>query len=92
MNGFALNLINIPPFYPADFKDRPAAYCLRQSLLRYAHSTSFAPQMDIRIEDVEESLFPVLRMQTLVGENVKDNSLIVENPQISAVYEEEQHH
>ena len=36
-----------------DFKDRPAAYCLRQSLLRY-------------------------------------NSLIVENPQISAVYEEEQ--
>ncbi len=73
-----------------DFKDRPAAYCLRQSLLRYAHSTSFAPQMDIRIEDVEESLFPVLRMQTLVGENAKDNSLIVENPQISAVYEEEQ--
>ena len=46
--------------------------------------------MDIRIEDVEESLFPVLRMQTLVGENAKDNSLIVENPQISAVYEEEQ--
>gem|GEM_PF-467443 len=47
------------------FEKRPAAYCLKQALLKYAASEAFAPAVEADPEAIERKLFPMLRMQTL---------------------------
>lgn len=48
------------------YEERPAAYSLRQALLHYVASPDFAPKQEICAEDIEASLFPLLRTGTLV--------------------------
>lgn len=51
-----------------DFEERPAAYCLKQALIRYASSEEFQPRSECSVEAIEKKLFPVLRMESLIRE------------------------
>lgn len=47
------------------FEERPAAFCLRQAVMRYAASEEFTPQAEAAPEVIEEKFFPMLRMRAL---------------------------
>lgn len=49
-----------------DPKERPAAYFLKQAILRYVSSESFAPTGELSREEIEENLFPIGRMEEIV--------------------------
>lgn len=49
-----------------DPKERPAAYFLKQAILRYVSSESFAPTEELSREEIEENLFPIGRMEEIV--------------------------
>lgn len=51
-----------------DFESRPAAYALKQAIIKYAASKDFNPQTVIPASKIEERLFPMLRMEELVEE------------------------
>lgn len=68
-----------------DFEKRPAAYCLRQAIFRYAASEEFAPGTEVSVSAIERKLFPMLRMSELTEEilyegkaRVRDGQRIVE--------------
>ncbi len=69
------------------FDDRPAAYALRRALMHYASSEAFAPKIRIQAEDIERSLFPVLRMETLTAGT---NNLTQSNPNKAMLAEQEE--
>ena len=54
------------------FEERPAAYCLKQAVLRYAASDEFVPQTVVSGEAIEEKLFPALRMERLAEKSQYD--------------------
>lgn len=54
------------------FEERPAAYCLKQSIMDYAASEEFHPSSEISGEAIEEKLFPVLRMEQIAEESLYD--------------------
>ena len=47
------------------FEERPAAFSLKEAILRYAASDLFDPAVDAEAEAIERKLFPVLRMEAL---------------------------
>lgn len=49
-----------------DPKERPAAYFLKQAILSYVSSESFAPTGELSREEIEENLFPLGRMEEIV--------------------------
>ena len=55
------------------FEDRPAAYCLKQAILKYAASEDLEPCEAVSWESIEEKMFPVLRMEQLAGESLYDD-------------------
>ena len=55
------------------FEDRPAAYCLKQSILKYAASQDFDPCETVSCEAIKEKMFPVLRMEQLAGKSLYDD-------------------
>ena len=61
------------------FEERPAAYSLKQAILNYVNSEEFEPQCEFRFTQIEELLFPVLRMQGLVKEYGFDTDAVVRN-------------
>ena len=60
-----------------EFAKNPTAYCLRRALLQYVASDNFMPHDIAQEEDIERSLFPVLRMQTLTQADANPNRAIV---------------
>jgi len=50
------------------FEERPAAYCLKQVVLRYVASEEFQPKAECSFAAIEEKLFPVMRMERLTKE------------------------
>lgn len=64
LNG---SLLIISANLEGSFKERPAAYTLKQALLRYASSKFFSPKAKITEEMIERHLFPVTRMKSLVS-------------------------
>lgn len=68
-----------------EFEKRPAAYSLKQAILKYASSEAFAPKTEADVEAIERKMFPMLRMRELTKEvlyeekaRVKDGDSIVE--------------
>ncbi len=49
------------------FEERPAAFCLKEAILRYAASDLFYPEGSADAEAIERKLFPVLRMEALTN-------------------------
>lgn len=47
------------------FEERPAAYSLKEAILRYAASELFFPKAEAGVEEIEGKLFPTLRMEAL---------------------------
>lgn len=54
------------------FEDRPAAYCLKQAILKYVASEDFNPCETVTYEAIEEKMFPVLRMEQITKESIYD--------------------
>ena len=81
-----------------DFENRPAAYALKQAIMGYAASEEFCPQTELSADLIEQKLFPVLRMETLVEGCTFDEDAVVEreeeiftaNPNQSARIQREQ--
>lgn len=59
------------------FEDRPAAYTLKQDILRYAASEEFAPKVTADAEAIERKFFPILRMQELTDKVIYENNALV---------------
>lgn len=67
------------------FEERPAAYCLKHAILRYAASEKFSPQTAVSCETIEEKLFPVLRMGQLSVKSLYDeNANVVSSAETDA--------
>lgn len=49
-----------------DFEKRPAAFALKQAIMRYAVSEEFSPSYNLEPEQIAEKLFPTGRMETLI--------------------------
>lgn len=49
-----------------DPEERPAAYFLKQAILSYVSSESFAPTGELSREEIEENLFSIGRMEEIV--------------------------
>lgn len=78
------------------FEERPAAYCLKKAILKYAASEEFCPQEQVSFRAIEEKLFPVLRMEGLakeylysVGARVTGDIFLSANPNTSVRIEKE---
>lgn len=79
------------------FEERPAAYCLKQAVLKYAASEEFRPTEQVPPEIIEEKLFPVLRMEGLAkeylyseGTRVTGDVFLSANPNTSVRIEKEE--
>lgn len=79
------------------FEERPAAYCLKQAVLKYAASGEFRPAEQVSPGAIEEKLFPVLRMEELAGEylysegaRVTGDAFLSANPNTSVRIEKEE--
>lgn len=49
------------------FEERPAAYTLKKAIMNYVASDSFKPTTAITVQQLEENLFPVLRMEQMIA-------------------------
>ena len=90
-------LLMITADLAGSFEERPAAYCLKQAVLRYAASEEFRPRQQISPQTIEEKLFPVLRMETLTkeylyseGAGVTGDVSLSANPNTSVRIEKEE--
>lgn len=61
------------------FQERPAAYCLKQAIIDYVNSKKFEPEKILDVGQIEQLLFPVLRMQGLVEKYSFDANAEVRN-------------
>lgn len=90
-------LLMITADLQGSFEERPAAYCLKQAVLKYAASEEFWPTEQISPEVIEEKLFPVLRMESLAkeylyseGTRVTGDVFLSANPNTSVRIEKEE--
>lgn len=71
-----------------EFESRPAAYALKEALIKYAASEKFIPTMRMDYEDIEAQLFPVYRMEQLADKITfqedaqveQESALVTANP------------
>ncbi len=61
------------------FEARPEAYSLKQAILQYVASDSFAPEYELKTEQIEQKLFPVLRTRELIESVHFDETALVRN-------------
>lgn len=50
------------------FEERPEAFSLKQAILKYAASEAFVPSGTLEPEQIENKLFPILRMRDMTKE------------------------
>lgn len=72
------NLFFVSANLEGSFEERPAAYSLKQAIMKYVASDAFMPKKRIMASQLEEKLFPILRMQSLVKEYSFDEKAFVE--------------
>lgn len=92
-------LLLISACLEGSFKERPAAWSLKRSLLSYAASESFCPEEEMSFQMIEEHLFPNGRMKELVSKYILDpagkiehgEALYDENPNTSVWIEKDEY-
>ena len=63
------------------FEERPEAFTLKQSVLKYAASSAFAPDEEVSVDAIESKFFPLLRMQELTEIVTSESEAEIHNPE-----------
>lgn len=74
-------LLMVSACLEGNFEERPAAYSLKQALLRYAASDAFAPEAVLEPEWIEKHLFPMLSQEKMGTRYGFDEDAEVQDPE-----------
>lgn len=88
-------LILVSADLEGSFAERPAAYCLKQALLRYAGSGQYAPAPELTMEQIASHIYPTLAGNEIIRDvsfdsqvQVTDSEALVDgNPNTTCILE-----